>query len=173
MVQRKFWDLFKVNLSIPSSELPLPLLSSFFLFFLLRDFLFSPFPYKLIWKFLNPSKIKGFCWLAYLNKMITPGHLKLWNFAFPIICVFCWTREQSVDHIFLRCPFASSYWSFFLNLFNINFVIPVSFKVLLGIIGFQIHSLKKAKPYGNVYLGYCVDPLDRRQQAYLLKQGGY
>ncbi|CAN1298481.1 Putative ribonuclease H protein At1g65750 [Linum perenne] len=67
----------------------------------------SNFPSKTIWTRWAPTKTQFFCWLAFRDRIATLDNLQRRGFALPNWCVLCERMEESVDHLFLQCTFAS------------------------------------------------------------------
>uniref|UniRef100_A0A7N2LF47 RanBP2-type domain-containing protein n=1 Tax=Quercus lobata TaxID=97700 RepID=A0A7N2LF47_QUELO len=66
------------------------------------------FPWKSIWKQKISSKVAFFVWTAALGKCLTIDNLrkrKVWILDW---CNMCKRNGESVDHLFLHCPFASN-----------------------------------------------------------------
>lgn len=42
----------------------------------------------------------------------------------PSVCVLCFEKEESIDHIFIHCPFALKGWSFLLQIFGFTRCMP-------------------------------------------------
>ena len=47
-------------------------------------------------------------------------------------CFMCKRNGESVDHLFLHCPFAMDLWSMVLGLFGVSWVMP---RTVLGLLG--------------------------------------
>ena len=72
---------------------------------------FFGFPWKSIWKQKIPSSVAFFVWTAALGKCLMIDNLrkrKVWILDW---CYMCKRNGESVDHLFLYCPFASDLWS--------------------------------------------------------------
>jgi len=75
--------------------------------------------FKEVWKSGCTPRIKFFAWLVLVDRlntktMLTRRHLHVHDDDF---CVVCETREdETIEHIFFTCPFASQCWA------SINFV---------------------------------------------------
>lgn len=69
------------------------------------------FPYKYIWKFSVPLKIKVFIWLFIKNTILTKDNLykRGWKKK-DKTCQFC-CREESIQHLFFDCPLAKFMWN--------------------------------------------------------------
>ncbi|CAN1266249.1 Receptor-like protein kinase HSL1 [Linum perenne] len=67
-------------------------------------------PISTIWSRCVPTKIQGFVWLCFLNRIMTIDNLKGRGFQMPNRCSLCFGQEESVSHIFRLCPFSSRVW---------------------------------------------------------------
>ena len=59
-----------------------------------------------VWNFNIPQKLKCFTWLAFYNKINTWDNLCKRGWLDPNICSLCKTAAESIDHLFVGCPFA-------------------------------------------------------------------
>ena len=85
---------------------------------------FFGFPWKSIWKQKIPSRVAFLVWTAALGKCLTIDNLckrKVWILDW---CYMCKRNGESVDHLFLHCPFASDLWSMVLGLIGVSWVMP-------------------------------------------------
>ena len=93
---------------------------------------FLGFPWKSIWKQKIPSRVAFFVWTAALGKCLTIDNLrkrKVWILDW---CYMCKRNGESIDHLFLHCPFAMDLWSMVLGLFGVTWVTPHTVLGLLG-----------------------------------------
>ncbi|ONI36148.1 hypothetical protein PRUPE_1G572100 [Prunus persica] len=70
-------------------------------------------PFSLVWKAKSPPKVKVFVWLVALGKVNTSDLVQRkrpFMYLSPQWCVLCKLCEESVDHLFLHCPFSLSLW---------------------------------------------------------------
>jgi hypothetical protein len=75
--------------------------------------------FKWIWKSKCIPRVKFFCWIVFSDRLNTRGMLKRRNFQLNsgYNCVCCDSLvEETIDHLFLRCPFSTSCWAS-LNIF--------------------------------------------------------
>ena len=89
------------------------------------------FPWKSIWKQKIPSRVAFFVWTAALRKCLTIDNLrkrKVWILNW---CYMCKRNGESVDHLFLHCPFALDLWSMVLGLFGVSWVM---LRTVLGLL---------------------------------------
>eukprot|EP00253_Pinus_taeda_P011184 PITA_11184 len=67
------------------------------------------------WKILRKAKaipkVKFFMWILLKGKTLTAENLKRRGIAAPSRCRNCQDAEESMQHLFISCPFAVSCWS--------------------------------------------------------------
>lgn len=78
--------------------------------------------YSWPWKSAVQHKHKTFFWLLIKDRLSTRGLLKRKNMELPSYnCVLCMPNtEESMEHIFLQCPFAQQCW----NLLHLHITDP-------------------------------------------------
>ncbi|CAN1792257.1 hypothetical protein LINPERHAP1_LOCUS19606, partial [Linum perenne] len=77
-----------------------------------RNFIgFVDFPFDVIWKAGVPSKFACLSWKIYLGRVATQDNLQQRGMVLANRCVLCGTKEESVQHLFLSCAFASEVWT--------------------------------------------------------------
>ena len=94
---------------------------------------------KFIWSSKAPSKVKAFTWLVAHRKVNTNDLLQLrrpYRFLNPQWCIICRGDGESIDHLFLHCPFTMWLWHKLFNLARIAWVSPRSIEDLF-IIAFR------------------------------------
>lgn len=64
-----------------------------------------------VWKSECIPKIKHFNWTLLKGKILTAENLRKKGILGPSICCFCRAEEESIQHIFLKCPFAQNCWN--------------------------------------------------------------
>jgi hypothetical protein len=84
----------------------------------------SSFPWKSIWHVKAPSKVSFFVWTADLRKILTHDNLCRRNIVVVKWCCMCKKNGKSIDHLLLHCDVARDIWSYFLNLFGVEWVMP-------------------------------------------------
>ena len=57
-----------------------------------------------LWSSLLPCKIGCFVWLVLRNKILTWDNLQKRGKIGPGICSLCYSNEETVHHMFSRCP---------------------------------------------------------------------
>ena len=67
--------------------------------------------WKRLWKLQCPAKGKLLVWSILENKVPTQHILQKKLFHEPIWCPHCHSQEETIDYLFMRCPFSSSVWS--------------------------------------------------------------
>ncbi|CAN0922455.1 Putative ribonuclease H protein At1g65750 [Linum grandiflorum] len=77
------------------------------------------FPYQCIWKKEVPTKIQGFLWMVYYNRILTMDNLQRRGLTTPNWCSLCRGAEESVSHIFLLCSYSRKVWDMFSSTLSI------------------------------------------------------
>jgi hypothetical protein len=84
---------------------------------------------KYLWKLKVPLKIRIFMWFLNRKVLLTKDNLAKRKWTGCTKCVFCDSKE-SIEHLFIRCPFASLLWRVIYFTFNIP--APTNIKNLFG-----------------------------------------
>lgn len=71
--------------------------------------------YNLLWHWRLPPKLKVFGWLVLKNRILTGKNLIKRGLFGPFVCSQCKSDEETVNHLFITCPFAQGIWS---NIFS-------------------------------------------------------
>lgn len=81
---------------------------------------------KSIWKGVVPPRIEVFTWLTLLGKINTKGKLASIGIIPPedTICPLCKSSPENHNHLLLHCSFASSIWSWLVQLWQTPWVFP-------------------------------------------------
>jgi hypothetical protein len=97
---------------------------------------------RLIWMFKLPLKIKIFLW--YLNKgvTLTKDNLVRRNWTGNTKCVFC-TCEETIQHLFFYCHFASFLWRALQFTFGIHRPASISDLFTNWLLGIGLKSRKQ------------------------------
>jgi hypothetical protein len=90
-----------------------------------------PFPWKNIWRVKAPTRVAFFVWSAALGKILTHDNLRKRNVIVMEWCCLCKKSGESIDHLLLHCEVARALWSYVLNLFGVEWVMPHSVLELL------------------------------------------
>eukprot|EP00253_Pinus_taeda_P024119 PITA_24119 len=72
------------------------------------------------WKSECLPKIKHFNWTLLKGKTLTVENLRKRGIQGPSRCCFCCAEEESIQHIFLLCPFVQSCWKQVINPMTIS-----------------------------------------------------
>lgn len=86
---------------------------------------------KFFWRNFCPRKINLFNWLAWKNRILTLENLAIrrCNNLPTATCVLCHSATETIDHLFLQCPFTTHLWDYFVNLLQLP-VQPSSMEAL-------------------------------------------
>ncbi|CAN1781841.1 Putative ribonuclease H protein At1g65750 [Linum perenne] len=68
------------------------------------------FPSTVVWSKVVPTKVQGFTWMVWHKKIASLDNLQKRGMILTNWCVLCERDAESVDHLFLRCPFSSAVW---------------------------------------------------------------
>lgn len=72
-----------------------------------------------VWNSQLIPKINFFWWTALHGKILTIDNLKRRGFLLANQCVMCNCVEESINHLFIHCPFTSTVWHKVLQKFDI------------------------------------------------------
>lgn len=78
------------------------------------------------WNDIVLPKANYFPWLTLNKRILTTERLVKLGITQAFNCVFCDLEEESVDHLFLHCSFASQCWSFIMNKLQLMLPFPKS-----------------------------------------------
>ena len=82
------------------------------------------FPWKSIWGVKAPRCISFFIWIAARGTILTCDNLMRRGHIMAGWCCMCKHNWETGDHLLLHCETASALWSFILQAFRINWVMP-------------------------------------------------
>ncbi|KAF7835780.1 ribonuclease H [Senna tora] len=68
------------------------------------------FPWKFLWSLSIPSRVKNFVWRILNDALPNLTNLKRHHMPVEEICYLCQQESESLDHIFITCPFARAIW---------------------------------------------------------------
>lgn len=68
------------------------------------------YSWKEVWNSQLIPKINFFWWTTLHGKILTIDNLKRRGFTLANKCVMCNCAEESINHLFIHCPFASGVW---------------------------------------------------------------
>ena len=69
----------------------------------------SIFPTK-VWKVWAPTKCKFFMWLVLQDRVWTAARLQQRGWPNEYFCQLCHRNLETVDHLFIECPFVRQVW---------------------------------------------------------------
>ncbi|CAN1256031.1 Putative ribonuclease H protein At1g65750 [Linum perenne] len=104
------------------------------------------FPEKTIWYRCVPSKIQCFMWLSFLGRISTLDNLQARGFQLPNRCVLCCRHEESVNHLFILCPFSQCIWGLISSKLSIFGPIQSEIKFLIS--GWK--DMNCSNPFGEL-----------------------
>ena len=78
-----------------------------------------PFRHKYIWKLRVPLKIRIFMWFLQKKVILTKDNLIRRRWTRSKQCVF-YHSDETVEHLFISCPFARNIWRLIHFTFNIS-----------------------------------------------------
>lgn len=65
-------------------------------------------------------QINIFLWILLQNNILTIDNLRKRGFCFPNFFYLCLNNEESTNHIFLHCPYTTSIWGMFFQMWGLN-----------------------------------------------------
>ena len=83
------------------------------------------FLHTYLWKLKIPLKIKVFMWFLHRKVVLTKDNLAKKNWQGCTKCSFC-NAEETVEHLFISCPFAKLIWRVVFCTYNITPPVSVS-----------------------------------------------
>jgi hypothetical protein len=104
---------------------------------------------KYIWKLKVPLKIKIFMWFLHHKVILTKDNLAKRNWNGCKRCAFC-DSEESINHLFFACPFASLVW----RVVHFTFDIPPPANVT-NMFGNWLNGVEKHTK-ARIRLGVCA-----------------
>lgn len=88
---------------------------------------------KGLWRVLVPHRIEIFVWPSILGKINTKCnlvHLGIMHPSSEMLCVLCNKLPKDATHLMVHCSFSSQLWQWWLNLWGLSWVSPLSLKEL-------------------------------------------
>ncbi|KAK1311352.1 hypothetical protein QJS10_CPA08g00583 [Acorus calamus] len=76
--------------------------------------------YKELWGCHIPLKVKAFMWTLYLDKVLMKLHIVTWNPGINTTCALCSVKEESAEHLFVRCVVARRVWGWLEEAYGMN-----------------------------------------------------
>ncbi|XP_048490068.1 uncharacterized protein LOC125492022 [Beta vulgaris subsp. vulgaris] len=85
---------------------------------------------KGLWKGLVPHKIEIFTWMALLGKLNTREKLVKIGIlpSNEALCPLCFSYPESCNHLLLHCSMARQLWFWWLGIWNLQWVFPLSLR---------------------------------------------
>ena len=75
-----------------------------------RPFGIPQYVWKLVWKVKLPTKILNFIWKLLHDSLPIFSILNSRGIAAPTRCLLCDDSDETINHLFLNCPFARAIW---------------------------------------------------------------
>eukprot|EP00253_Pinus_taeda_P014551 PITA_14551 len=66
--------------------------------------------WKIAWKSETIPKIKFFIWVLLKGKVLTSNNWQKQGIIGPSRCQNCQAAEETIQHLFIACPFSTTYW---------------------------------------------------------------
>uniref|UniRef100_A0A2N9HEZ0 Reverse transcriptase zinc-binding domain-containing protein n=1 Tax=Fagus sylvatica TaxID=28930 RepID=A0A2N9HEZ0_FAGSY len=107
-------------------------------------------PWKRIWKTNAPPRVAFFVWVAAMGCILTIDNLRRRHVMVIDWCCMCKENGESISHLLLHCSAAMEIWSFMLNIFGIQWVMPDGVFALLSCWGDSCHSIRIRKVWDMV-----------------------
>lgn len=83
--------------------------------------------FKDLWQVRAPSNAKAFAWRALQGRIPTKENLRkrgIIQDPDAVVCPFCSTVEETLDHLLFSCTFSTQVWNSLYNWFGIISVLP-------------------------------------------------
>jgi hypothetical protein len=81
--------------------------------------------HKYLWKMKVPLKTKIFMWFVQRKEILTKDNLLKRNWQDSVKCCFC-DHDESVQHLFITCPFIKIIWQIVYMAFNITPLLSIA-----------------------------------------------
>ncbi|WMV25761.1 hypothetical protein MTR67_019146 [Solanum verrucosum] len=81
-------------------------------------------PWKQIWRIKAPHKVSIFVWLLAKEATLTVDNLMSRGMTLCSRCFLCKETAETVNHLFLHCPFTAHLWRIIINLKGIAWTMP-------------------------------------------------
>lgn len=73
-----------------------------------------PFPSECVWSSQIPTKSVFLLWELWWNRILTIDNLIRRGLVLPNWCCLCRDDAESMDHLFLHCPWSKPFWDNFI-----------------------------------------------------------
>jgi hypothetical protein len=67
--------------------------------------------WKLVWFPLAIPRHSFMLWLTFRDALVTKQKMCCWGYAEKSLCLSCYGRQESREHLFFRCSFSGRIWS--------------------------------------------------------------
>jgi hypothetical protein len=104
---------------------------------------------KYIWKIKVPLKIRIFMWFLHKKVILTKDNLLKRNWQGSSKCCFC-DQDETIQHLFFTCPFATILWRIIHMTFNIHAPSNVT-----NLFGNWLNGVS-IKDKGHIRVGVCA-----------------
>jgi hypothetical protein len=105
--------------------------------------------HKYLWKMKVPLKTKIFMWFVHRNEILTKDNPLKRNWQGSSKCCFC-DHDKTVQHLFVKCPFAKIIWQVVYMAFNITPPLGIS-----HMFGNWLDGVVKSEKI-NIRVGVCA-----------------
>jgi hypothetical protein len=105
--------------------------------------------HKYLWKMKVPLKTKIFMWFVHRKDILTKDNLLKRNWQGSSKCCFC-DHDETVQHLFVKCPFAKIIWQIVYMAFNITPPLCIS-----HMFGNWLDGVVKSEKL-NIRVGVCA-----------------
>ncbi|XP_035841291.1 uncharacterized protein LOC118488184 [Helianthus annuus] len=113
---------------------------------------------RFIWEWCKwiPLKCNVFAWRAVMERLPTKVELRKRNIQVgEVTCPLCGSGEESADHLFTACSFATAIWSKISSWCKVPFIMAFSFKDVLVAHRFCGLKGKLSLAYQGIVLTSC------------------
>jgi hypothetical protein len=66
--------------------------------------------HQIVWFSLAIPKHAFFLWLVFRNALVTKERMCYWGYSGSTLCMFCFSCQESCEHIFFNCSFNRRIW---------------------------------------------------------------
>lgn len=66
--------------------------------------------WKHVWDPFGLPKINFFCWILMHKRTLTGDNLEKSGISGPQRCPLCCKAQETIDHLFIQCPFSQEVW---------------------------------------------------------------
>ena len=105
-----------------------------------------------LWKPFIPPRVSCLSWKIMQNRVPTQDNLQKRGMFFVSRCEICKTNVDNVEHLFLKCPYAHTLWSWLFSSFLINKDIPNSTSHMWR----MIFKVRMSSQLLNLWISGCM-----------------